>query len=97
MVLKKPKHEPETINASLFSEDADPKVINEAIERQHHADYQCFMLLRELMDSHSAEIESFANSTEFDDEDTLYKRIQDTLTERHQANHNFCQAVSGRG
>lgn len=72
-----------------------------ALKRRNEADYQCFMKLRELMDTHGEFIDNMvrdfeASDRDFEDDctDSMMDEIDEVLAEREASNEEFLRAIA---
>lgn len=87
------------VPVKLIADDADKEGMGEALRRRDNMDYQCFLLLRELMDDYRFEIQKIVAKEETEleeDEPGLVQRCREAIEERTKATNDFLIAASGR-
>lgn len=85
----------------IVAEKGDPKKVEEAINQRGKADYDCFMVLRDLMADYGPEVHSAIERSgkEWDQDarkNGIMNRIKKALEDRDNANEKFLREVSGR-
>lgn len=95
------KGEKKRVGFRIIAEKGDPKKVEEAINQRDKADYDCFMVLRDLMADYGSEVHSAIERSgkEWDQanrENGIMNRIKRALEDRDNANEKFLREVSGR-